>query len=110
MGPSAGKDANVSASACPTAVLSFEHEGLPSNGVFLSFRKAWLPAVVSSGNQYALRCDRSVRGAAEEFRWHPDATLQHVPSGLWLYADDSNSFELVLHPKEKTKWEVEGTC
>ncbi|CAJ1380066.1 unnamed protein product [Effrenium voratum] len=85
--------------------LGFEHEGLPALGKFLS---AGLLELVSSWvgvESHSVSCDGGL-GRSSDFKWHPDATLQHVSSGLWLYVDPAKPDVLMLHKFYKSQWEA----
>lgn len=88
-----------------TSVLGFEHEGIPAFQCFLTCRRRWRNPLVS-GATHELRCEGSGFGRGEEFQWHPNSTLQHMPTGLWLYVDPSNPVEVILHASKKSVWEA----
>ncbi|CAK9026211.1 Hypothetical protein (Fragment) [Durusdinium trenchii] len=65
-----------------------------------------------------MQCDGHYFDSTDEFKWHPDATLQslgetilaleqkHASTGLWLYVDPSKPEIPVLHEIHKSRWEA----
>ncbi|CAE7348595.1 tuf1 [Symbiodinium sp. CCMP2456] len=71
------------------AWLGFAHEGLPAFGCFLgynNFFESWY-ASLGAGSEHPLPCEAEGLQAHSTFKWHPDATLRHLSSGLWLLGD-----------------------
>lgn len=91
-----------------TPVVSFAHEGLPGFGAFLSpGDQTWWQALSRSGGVDArMQCRTTSLGFQERFRWLDDGTVQHVPSGKWLYVDPASPDEVVLHPVQRSSWEA----
>lgn len=89
-------------------VVSFAHEGLPGFGAFLSAGSGtWWQAWSRSGGVDArMQCRATSLGLQERFRWLDDGTVQHVPSGKWLYVDPASPDEVVLHPVQRSSWEA----
>lgn len=81
--------------------LGFEHEGVPALGRFLTCRRSWLPR-----GDPELSCKGWDLSRNEEFHWHPDATIQHVNSGRWLYVDPDAPDKVAMHLSTKSSWEV----
>lgn len=102
--------------------LGFEHEGVPAFQRFLSLRRSenrlalvalealsktenWLESQKQRGTR-ELNCNSDRFGSWEEFRWYPDATVQHAVTGLWLYVDPSNPVDITLDASRRSVWEV----
>lgn len=98
------------APAEPGAVLGFAHEGVPAPGRYLVARKPWpssLRSALTGGRiQLELHCASKALGRHEEFRWGSDAALQHVSSGLWLYADPGRPGTVCMHDSKRSSWEA----
>jgi len=103
-------DSAASTTAESGVVLGFAHEGVPALGRFLVARKPWpasLRSAFTGGRaNLELFCASKCLGRQEEFRWGADATIQHVPSGLWLYVDPSSPGTVCLHAFERSTWEA----
>jgi len=99
---------NSGAGGGGTPVVSFAHEGLPGFGAFLSAGdQTWWQAWSRSGGVDAgMQCRTTSLGFQERFRWLDDGTVQHVPSGKWLYVDPTSPDEVVLHPMQRSNWEA----
>eukprot|EP00435_Cladocopium_sp_Y103_P005516 s4546_g1.t2 len=76
--------------------MGFEHEGLPACGSFLRAHERFLE-FFTSDVWCELTCEGSRKDDSNEFIWHPDATLQHVSSGRWLYVDPYEPSVVMLH-------------
>jgi len=88
-------------------VVSFAHEGLPGFGAFLSAGdQTWWQWSRSGGIDARMKCRTTSLGLQERFRWLDDGTVQHVPSGKWLYVDPASPDEVVLHPIQRSSWEA----
>merc|ERR1711879_523849 len=86
--------------------LGFEHEGVPAFQRFLSLRSPnWLESQMRRGTR-ELNCNSDRFGSWEEFRWYPDATVQHAVTGLWLYVDPNNPVDITLDASRKSVWEA----
>jgi len=90
--------------------LGFEHEGVPACGRFLAVRPDWRQgslrdALLGSGD-LQLRCTGRQFGRQEEFRWCKGDTVQHLPSGLWLYVDPQLPEQVLLNPLKGSSWEA----
>jgi len=98
----------VAASGSSTPVVSFAHEGLPGFGAFLSAGSAtwWQGWLRPGGVDAKMQCRAASLGLQERFRWMDDGTIQHVPSGKWLYVDPTSPDEVVLHPTHRSSWEA----
>lgn len=97
----------VEAAGGGTPVVSFAHEGLPGFGAFLSAGdQTWWQWSRSGGIDARMKCRTTSLGLQERFRWLDDGTVQHVPSGKWLYVDPASPDEVVLHPIQRSSWEA----
>lgn len=83
-------------------LVAFEHEGLPACGRFLSCKApklSWRPASLP------LWCAGKGSSGAEVFLRHANSTMQHRPTGLWLWAE-AGTGNIILHPTEKSEWDL----
>eukprot|EP00930_Biecheleria_cincta_P038442 TRINITY_DN26412_c0_g1_i1.p1 TRINITY_DN26412_c0_g1~~TRINITY_DN26412_c0_g1_i1.p1 ORF type:complete len:284 (-),score=33.94 TRINITY_DN26412_c0_g1_i1:182-964(-) len=96
------------ADASGAATVDFEHEGLPACGSFLSARGSWGEALsfTQAGSSERLLCERRSSNPGKEFMWHPNSTIQHVSTGLWLYMDPADPGLVTLHASKKSVWEA----
>lgn len=80
--------------------VAFQHEGVPALGRFLSVpRQPWLPECVE------LKCAGKGASGREAFIFHSDYTIQSKSCGHWLWIDPERNL-LLLHTKEKSKWDI----
>mmetsp|Transcript_61942 Transcript_61942/g.115818 ORF Transcript_61942/g.115818 Transcript_61942/m.115818 type:complete len:207 (-) Transcript_61942:724-1344(-) len=93
--------------------LGFAHEGLPAFGCFLgysSFLQNWYASLGAGSDRHLLPCEAENFQAHSEFKWHPDATIKHLSSGLWLFVDPAKPDVVVLDACRKSQWEAIPTA
>ncbi|CAK0831104.1 unnamed protein product [Prorocentrum cordatum] len=83
------------AAAAPRSSASRTRRGLPGFGAFLSAGSAtwWQGWLRPGGVDAKMQCRAASLGLQERFRWMDDGTIQHVPSGKWLYVDPTSPDE-----------------